>query len=86
MDIGGGRITAADDANEQPAVFAGRIVHEAWHGELARSGQVAEGAVAEGFCLARQNEFLRRAGLPAMDLRGALESRYWEKEYWSRDW
>jgi hypothetical protein len=86
MDIGGGRITAADDPNEQPAVFAGRIVHEAWHAELARRGKVAEGAVAEGFCLARQNEFLRRAGLPLLDLKGALESRYWEKEYWSRDW
>jgi hypothetical protein len=86
MDIGGGRITADDEPGEQPEAFAGRIVHEAWHGELALSGDVRSAEEAEAFCLAHQNEFLVRAGFPGIDVARTLASRYWEKDYWSRDW
>ena len=86
MDIGGGRITAADDPSERPAAFASRIVHEVWHAELAVSDEAGDALAAESFCLARQNEFLLRVGLPALDVERTLASRYWEKEYWSRDW
>lgn len=86
MDIGGGRMTAADEPDQEPAAFAGRIVHEAWHAELALNGEVSEGEAAEAFCLARQDEFLVRAGFPGIDVERTLASRYWEKDYWSRDW
>lgn len=86
MDVGGGRITAGYEPDEEPGAFAGRIVHEMWHAELASSRTESAGQAEEAFCLARQNEFLVRAGLPGIDVERALASRYWKKDYWSRDW
>ncbi len=56
------------------------------HAELAAAGREIRGEAAEAACLARQNEFLLGAGLPPLDVERTLASRYWETDYWSRDW
>jgi hypothetical protein len=86
MDVGAGRITT-DDARRGGVVnLAAQIIHEAWHRELSWSGLACEGRVAEIFCIAKQNEFLRRSRLPTIDLDEALRSEYWTVDYWSRNW
>ena len=49
-------------------------------------GEDWQGREAETFCLERQNEFLVKAGIGAIDVAAALGSEYWKTDYWSRSW
>jgi hypothetical protein len=86
MDVFAGRYTSGHLPDEHPAQAAGRLVHDAWHRELFRRGEPWTGREAEEFCLARQNEFLARAGHPPLDSAAALATGYWTVDYWLRDW
>lgn len=57
---------------------AGEIVHDAWHREYFRRGEVYEGREGEKKCMERQNEFFQRIGYPQINIEDMLKTRYWE--------
>lgn len=63
--------------------IAGEMVHDAWHREYFRRGEVYNGWEGEKKCMERQNEFFRKIGYPLVDVERRLQTRYWETQ---RNW
>lgn len=57
---------------------AGEIVHDAWHREYFRRGELYDGWEGEKKCMERQNEFFQRIGYQQVNIEQLLKSRYWE--------
>jgi hypothetical protein len=57
---------------------AGEIVHDAWHREYYRRGEIYSGWEGEKKCIERQNEFFAKVGYPLQDVEQVLNTRFWE--------
>ncbi len=57
---------------------AGEIVHDAWHRQYFRNGEVYDGWEGEKKCIERQNEFFKKIGYPQVNIEQLLQTRYWE--------
>ncbi|MDO8511093.1 MAG: hypothetical protein Q7S55_02915 [Nanoarchaeota archaeon] len=62
---------------------AGEIVHDAWHREYFRRGEIYNGWEGEKKCMERQNEFFTKIRYPLVDVEKKLQTRYWETQ---RNW
>lgn len=68
-----------NDHGEQSLQWvAGEIVHDAWHREYYRRGEVYDGWEGEKKCMERQNEFFQKIGYQQVNIEQLLKTRYWK--------